>query len=95
MIVELLILGIHVYGRAGGGFQLLSAANMIDVRVRNDDSLHAQFVLRQNGQDLVDLVSGINDYGFAALLVAKNGAIALQYADWQDFVDHSSSLAKV
>src|SRR5580698_10518214 len=66
---------------------------MIDVCVGNDDGLHAQFVLCQNGQNLIDLVAGVNDYGFAALLVAKNRTIALQYADWQDFVDHSLIVA--
>jgi hypothetical protein len=68
---------------------------MVDVRMGNNDGLHSEFVFRQNGQDLIDLVSGVDDYGFAALLVTKNGAIALQDADRQDFVDHSSSLAKV
>ena len=41
MIVKFLILGVHVYRRAGSGFQLLGAADMIDVSVSDNDGFHA------------------------------------------------------
>jgi hypothetical protein len=90
VIVKLLIVGVHVDRRAGGRFQLLGAADMVDVGMSNDDSLYAQVVLGQSGQNDVDFIAWVDHHCFAALLVAEDGAIALQDADRQDFVNHTN-----
>ena len=38
---DLQLVNIHLDRRADGGFQLLSAADMVDMRVRDDRCLHA------------------------------------------------------
>ena len=88
MIVELLIVRVHLNRRAGGGFELGGASDMVDMRVRDHDRLHGQRVLLQHGENLLDLVARIDHDGFARLLVAEDGAIALEHAYGQDFVNH-------
>jgi len=89
LIVKLLIVGVHVNRRAGGCFQLLSSTNMVDMRMGNNDGLYAQVVLGKSGQDDVDFIAWVDHHCFVALLVAEDGAIALQDADRQDFVNHT------
>ena len=43
----------------------------------------------QNLENALDLVAGVDHHGFARLLVAEDGAVALQQADRQNFVNHS------
>jgi hypothetical protein len=45
-------------------------------------------VLVDKGEDLVDVVAGVDDHGFVGGFVADDGAVALQRADGEDFVDH-------
>src|ERR1039458_3905525 len=42
------VVGIHVDGRAGGLLQLLRTANMVDVRMRDDDPFHRQTMALQH-----------------------------------------------
>ncbi len=88
MVVEFLIVLVHQHRRAGGGFELRGAADVIDMGVGDDDRLHAQRMLLQNRENVVDVVAGVDHQRFARLLVAEDRAIALQHANGQDFVDH-------
>ena len=69
-------------------FSFCRAADVIDMRVRDDDGFDAQRVAREDLQDLGNVVAGIDNDGFARLLVAENGAVALQHSDRQNFVNH-------
>jgi predicted component of type VI protein secretion system len=50
-------------------------------------------VLR-NLQHILNVVARIDDYGFAAGLVSHDGAIALQRADRENFVDHRNIVTR-
>jgi hypothetical protein len=63
---------------------------MIDVRVGNNNLLYSQIVFLNDGQDVCDVIAGIDDNRLAGLLIADDRAIALQGTDRQDFVDHGA-----
>jgi hypothetical protein len=89
LIVKTLIVGVHIDWSSGRSLELLSAADMVDVRVRNDDRLHAQTMFRQDCEDTVDLVSRIDYYRLMALFIAKYRTVALQQSHREDLVDHN------
>ena len=47
---------------------------------------------REDFQDAVDFVAGIDHHGLAGGFVAEDGAVALQHADGKDLVDHKASI---
>jgi hypothetical protein len=47
-------------------------------------------VALEDGLDAGDVVTGVDDDGFAGGLVTEDGAVALEEADGQDFMDHAS-----
>ncbi len=61
--------------------------DMIDVSVRDHDGRDFQMMTLDNFQDSDSIVAGIDDDCFARLQVADNVAIALEHADWKDFVN--------
>jgi len=77
-------------GRAGGGTEFHGSADVVNVGVGNDDLLDLEIVLADEGEDVVDVVAGINDHGLARGLVADDGTVARERADGQDLVDHLS-----
>lgn len=77
-------------GRAGKLLEALRSGNVVDVGVGDDDLLEAELVLFEELHDPRDVVAGIDDDGFVGGLVAQDGAVALERADYQDFVDHVS-----
>ncbi len=90
VIVEFLVPGVHVDGGAGGRLQLFRSADVIDVRMCDDNGSDAQAVPGEQLLYFADVVAGVDDNRLAAGLVAKDGAVALQHADGQDLMDHSS-----
>ncbi len=75
-------------GCAGDGFEALGAGDVVDVGVGDEDLLDGELVFGEDGEDAGDLVAGVDDDGFAGGFVAKDGAVALEGADGEDFVDH-------
>ncbi len=88
-LLQLPIVRIHVDRRAGGLFQFLRAADMIDVRVSDYDGLHRQAVPPDHCPAPANLVAGIHHQGLARRLVAEDRAVALQRAHRQDLMDHT------
>jgi hypothetical protein len=80
-------------GCAGSGSEFHGSAHVIDVSVRDHDLLYLKIVFADDGEDVIDVVSWIDDHGLVSRLVADNGAIALQGADGKDFVDHAGIVA--
>jgi hypothetical protein len=78
---------------AGGGAELHGSANVVDVGVGDDDLLDLKLVLSEERDHVVDVVAGVNDHGFVSGLVADDGAVALQRADGENFVDHGDIVA--
>ena len=75
----------------GGAGDLLEAGgsgDVIDMRVGDEDLLDGEFVAGKDGEDAGDVVAGIDDDGFVRRFIAQDGAVALQHADGEDFVDH-------
>lgn len=87
MAIELHIVAVHQHRRAGGLLHLAQASDVVDMRVRADDGLHGEGVLRQDLQNPIGFIPGIDNEGFSRLRIADDRAIALQHADRQDFVD--------
>jgi hypothetical protein len=82
------VIFVHIDGRAGGLLQLRGAADVIDMCVRDDDGFDAQRVAPEDFQDLGDVVAGIDNDGCVRLLVAEDGAVALEHSDRQNFMNH-------
>ena len=80
-------------GGAGEALQARGAGDVVDVGVGDEDLLDGELVALQDGHDARDVIAGIDDDGFAGGLVTEDGAVALQRADGEDFVDHGASSA--
>ena len=65
---------------------------MVDVGVGDENLLELEAERGEAAVNAADLVAGIDDDGLAGLLVAKDGAVALQRADGKGFEDHGSIL---
>jgi hypothetical protein len=75
-------------GSAGGFFETGGAADVVDVGVGDDDLLQSELMVREAGEDLRDVVTGVDDHGFARGGVAEDGAVALEGTDGEGFADH-------
>jgi len=67
---------------------------VVDVGVSDNDLFDLEVVLADEREQIFDVVAGIDDHGFARRLVADDGAVALQRADGENFVDHGSIVAR-
>src|SRR5579872_608 len=80
-------------GSAGRRPQLHGSANMVDMRVGNDNLLYLQVVFAHYCENVLYFSAGIDDHGFVRGLVANHRAVALQRANGKDFVNHCGSLS--
>src|SRR5208337_2638526 len=80
--------------RASRGAQLHGSAHVIDVGVGDDDLLHDQFVLADDGKNVFNVVARIDDHGFVRGLIADDGTVTLQRADRKDLVNHALQLSQ-
>lgn len=80
-------------GSAGEMLQLECAADMIDVAVRDQDLLELQAKVGEAAVNPADFIAGIDNDGFGGILVAEQGAIALQGADGERLENHEDILA--
>jgi hypothetical protein len=46
-------------------------------------------MLTESSQHVFNLIAGVDDHGFVRGLVADNRAVALQWSDGKNFVDHA------
>jgi hypothetical protein len=90
VIVEVLVGGVHVDGRTGGGFEFGGSADVVDVGVSDDDGLHLELMVVEDLLQMSEVgpIAGIDDDGFAGGFIAEDRAVALQGAGGKDFVDH-------
>jgi hypothetical protein len=58
--------------------------------VGDDDLPDGEAVLFESGHNAGDVAAGIDHDGLARDLVTEDGAVALERADDEDFVDHTS-----
>src|SRR6266851_678125 len=75
-------------GGAGELFEAVSAGDVVDVGVGDDDLLDGEVVLGEEGEDAGDVVAGVDDDGFAGGFIAEDGAVALEEAYGEGFEDH-------
>lgn len=73
--------------RARDAMELGESANVVDVGVSADDRQNLEVMTADDFEDSINVVTGIDDDGFACFRVAQNGAVALQHAHGNDFVD--------
>jgi hypothetical protein len=88
-LLQLHIVEVHIYRRARGLLQLLCPADVVDVRVRNDDGLQVQAMPLDDFENVVNLIARIHNQAFPAGLVAKHRAIALEQPYRKNLVDHT------
>ncbi len=74
---------------AGGAAEFGEAAYVVDVRVGADDGADFQVVAREDFEDALDFVAGIDDQGFMRFGIAHDRAVALEHANGEDFVDQA------
>ena len=61
---------------------------MVDMSMGDDDLAQGEAVLLQPGENLRNVISGIDDDSFTRNLVAQDGAVAMERADWKTFKNH-------
>lgn len=75
-------------GRAGEALEPLGSCDVVDVGMGHNDLLDGELKLFKGIHNTGDVVARINHNGFMGGFIAENGAIALEWADDEDFVDH-------
>ena len=78
--------------RAGDAFELCSAANMVDMRVGDDDLAQREVVAREPGEDVCDLVSGIDDDRVVRLQICQQSAVAAERADGEGLAEKTDAI---
>src|SRR6478672_7730519 len=79
-------------GRSRGGSQLHGSADVIDVRVGDDDLLNLKLVLPYQPEHLLDVVPRIDHDCFVTSLVSDYRTVALQRTDGNDLMNHEDIL---
>jgi uncharacterized membrane protein len=90
--LQLAVLEVHVDRGAGRELQFLRAADVIDVRVGDHNGGDFETVPREDVQDALDFVAGVDHHRLSGGFVTEDGAIALKDTDGQDLVDHKASI---
>lgn len=76
-------------GCASEFFKALGSSDVVDVGMGDDDLFEGKVMLLEQLDDAGDVVAGIDDNGFMGAFVAKDGTVALEGANNEDFVDHA------
>ena len=76
--------------RSGKLLEALRPGDVVDMGVGNDDLFEREMVLLKGGNDPGDVVAGIDHDGLVGDFIAQDGAVALQRAYDENFVDHGS-----
>jgi hypothetical protein len=79
---------VHIDWRAGEPFELERATDVVDMRVGNEDLFQGESELGKAAVNAADLIAGIDDNGFARLLIAHQGAVAGEQTNREGFEDH-------
>jgi hypothetical protein len=66
---------------------------MINMGMRDDNLLYLEFMPPKNGENVVNVVPRIDDHGLVRSLVPNNRAVALEWPDREDFVDHKEAVS--
>jgi len=82
------IAGVVEDGRAGEFLEAGGAGDVVDVSVGDEDLLDGEAVALKQGHDARNVVARVDDDSLAGGFVTEDGAVALQHADGEDFVDH-------
>jgi hypothetical protein len=75
--------------------QLHGSAHVINVSVGDNDLLDLKIVPADYFQYIVDIVTWIDHHRFMAELIPNDRAIALQWTDGKDFVDHGKLFSEL
>lgn len=82
--------GVHVSFDAEGGFRLGKCADMVQVGVGDQDGLDLYLQLVDGGKNDARFIAGIDQKGFARVLVGENAAILLEVKPHRDYlVNHT------
>jgi hypothetical protein len=82
-------------GGSGEAFEFLGSGDVVDVGVGDDDLLDGEVVLGEEGEDVGDVVAGIDDDGLEGGFVAEEGAVAADGAYGEGFADHDGLQSSV
>src|SRR6478736_7478497 len=82
------IVFVEIDGCAGECFELERAAHVVNMGVGNENLPELETKLGQAAVNAGNLVAWIDDNRLASFLVAHQGAVALQGADWECLENH-------
>lgn len=74
-------------GCAGKLFKGLGAGDVVEVSVGDEDLSDGELMFGEEGEDVGDVVAGVDDDGFAGGGVAEDGAVAAEEAYGEGFAD--------
>lgn len=63
-------------------------ANVIDMRMGNDNLANCQLMLLHQSHDGIDICAGVYDNRIPGIFVAEDGTVALERTDCNNFVNH-------
>ena len=61
---------------------------MVDMGMRNDNLAQGEAMLLQPGENLRNVVTGIDDDGLMGDLIAQDGAVAAEWTNGKGLKDH-------
>ena len=70
------------------GSEFHGSADVVDVGVGDDDVLDLEIMFLKESENVFQVIPWVDDHSFAGGFVADDGAVALQGADREYFVDH-------
>jgi hypothetical protein len=74
-------------GRSGDAFELRGAADVVDMRVGDDDLFERELMASEAHENTGDLVAGVDDDGLFTFQVREQGAVAAERADGEGFAE--------
>jgi len=75
-------------GSAGELLELVSSGDVVDVGVSDEDLADGELMRSEPGENLRNVVAGIDDDGLARGFVAEDGAVAAQQTNRECFTNH-------
>ena len=92
MLIQRLVVAMEIDGRVERVLRGVDAADVIEMRVGEQDVLDHDVAVADSREDLVDLVAGIDDDRLPGALAADDEPVLVERRDRSDFEDHSLTI---